>query len=520
MFEMRAAPWGVGVWMACVTALAAEPGDAERERADAEVRVVPAPPRSPDAARLSLDLGEGARFELPLSMVARFEDVSQFRVDADDNQLGTSALDTQVRVGLRFNSGRLLSFGQFSAAYEHDLVTGAVYGRNELEGAFIPAARDYEHQLRRAEGRMSFGRWVHVAGGFTMSHFGLGLVANDGAHGWTPGSAMFNDPRGGDRVLRATLATGPHTGGSFFAAVNVDSVVDDDVLIDGDEAIQVSGAIVAGYRKPSWIGLYAAYRDLEAANGGFLDVLAVDLSGQWTLPLEDGQRIELAGELAVLVGSTDAAGPADITEQDILQVGAALRASYHAGAWGVVLDGFFGSGDGDINDGTQGGFKADPNYAMGFVLFRHLMAAQTGRSAVTSADPDLVGRAPRGIQRFANRGGPAQSLAVFPRAYVRPLDGVEVYGGPMLAFATGSQMDPFNSQLAGGVVRNAVDGDPGRYLGTEVDLGARWRLDGDFGVLDVGLEYGLLLPGDAYQDAAGTTPDPIHAGRAILGYRL
>ncbi len=470
---------------------------------------------------LSYTFGESKmRVEAPLSAVGRFEAVQGFLVDRDGSELETSALNTQLRVGLRFNSGRLFSFGQLAAEYEHDLVTGPLTGRNELGGAFLPEAFESEQQLRKAMGRFSFGRYVHAIGGFTTSHFGLGLVANDGAHGWTPGSAVFNDPRGGDRVIRASLATGPHTSRLIFAAVNVDWVQSDDVVIEGDEAMQLSAAVIYGRGKPNHMGVYVAHRMLDAENGGRLEATALDVSGQYISQLSDETQLKLEGELVAIFGNTTAAGPAEFLNQDIQQIGFAGRATYSDRFWGSVLDVFYGTGDANLNDSVQSGFKADPNYAMGMILFRHLLAAQTGRAAATAADPLLVGQAPRGIERFASRGAATAALALFPRAYVRPLEGLEVYGGPLFAFATNNMMDPFNSHIAGGSPRNALNGNPGSYLGTEIDLGARYQLDVAGTLLNAGIEGGVLLPGDAFNQATGNPLDSILSGRVILSYQL
>lgn len=124
-----------------------------------------------------------------------------------------AAINTQLRVGLQLE--RLWTWLRVLAEYEHDFLSGPVMGGGHIGGTggrFVPDGDGYvEYGLRKLSALVSFGPYVTLGGGFMTSHWGLGLIANDGAHGWTPGSGALLDPRGGDRVLRALLATGPHT---------------------------------------------------------------------------------------------------------------------------------------------------------------------------------------------------------------------------------------------------------------------------------------------------------------------
>ncbi len=133
---------------------------------------------------------------------------------------------------------------------------------------------------------------------------------------------------------------------------------------------------------------------------------------------------------------------------------------------------------------------------------------------------DLVGYAPADLERFPTRGSASNTIAIFPRGYVRPMRGLEVYAGPLMVFAPSVPTDPFNTKMAGGESRNALDGDPSHYLGTEVDLGARFRMLMGGTELTLGVEGGLFIPGAGLQDKAGDSMDLVYGGRIMLGYRL
>jgi hypothetical protein len=202
------------------------------------------------------------------------------------------------------------------------------------------------------------------------------------------------------------------------------------------------------------------------------------------------------------------------------QIGGAVRAAARGRHGGAVLDMLFASGDGNPDDDLQTTFKADPNFETGLLLYRQVLAAQTGRAPITAGDPDLVGVPSPGLERVPTRGSPTNSIAVFPRAYVRPIDGLEAYGGALLAWSHAPLYDPLNTRVAGGAFRNALGGAPGNWLGAELDLGARYRMLIRGTELTVGVEGAVFFPGDAFTRADGTPMDPVLGGRALFNYRL
>lgn len=464
----------------------------------------------------------GTLLQADFLLAGRAERATAFPVDRDGTRHNPGVtLAPMLRAGVRLDSGKLLAPFNVHGEYEHDLPTGFVAQQDGAEGQEMPGTQPIDHQLRKLYARVSLGPYLHVGGGFMTNQFGLGLLANDGAQStWTPGSARFADNRGGDRVLRGFLGTGPLTSLGITATVAFDQVQGDDVMLEGDSALQAIGTASIGYGKPWGAGVFVVHRWQDTAAGERTEVTVVDLAARYAHVL-DSVSLSVEGELAVVAGSTTLAPTPEFPVHDVLQIGGALRAAARFRGAGGVLDILYASGDGNPDDSTQTAFRADPNYEMGLLLYRHVLAAQTGRAPITAGDLGLVGVPSPGLERVPTRGSPTNTLAVFPRAYVRPVDGLEVYGGPLLAWTAAPLNDPLNTRtLGGGVPRNALGGDPGDFLGVELDLGARYRMLFWGTELTVGVEGAGFLPGNAFVGADGTTMGGVFGGRALVQYRL
>jgi hypothetical protein len=485
------------------------------------VTSAPAPEREPERYRPLLSFErQGFSLEIPVLVGGRAEGVSDVVVDRYGNQFRAGAvLSPLLRLGVRLETtkpiaGKLLIL----AEYEHDLPTGSWSSVTPLEGAQMPNAAPVTTELRKAWARFSLGPYLHVGGGFMTSHWGLGLVANDGAHGWEPGSARFTDPRGGDLSIRAFVGTGPLTSARVVATLAVEEVRKDDVLLPGDSAMQFIASALAGYGGPTEGGFFLVHRRQRALDGGVLNVTAVDVAGKTTWPVGPA-LLTLEGEGALITGGTTFGATPRIPHHDVRQLGAVVRTSLAFRKAGAVLDLVYASGDQNNDDSRVTGFKADPNFETGLLLFRYMVAAQTGRGYVTATDPQLVGAPVNGVERTPTRGAVTNALVVFPRLWVRPVKGLEAYAGALFAFAPVKNVDPFNTQLAGGTPRNALDQAPGSYWGTEIDLGLRYRVHLRGTELNAGAECGVLQPGSALRGSTG--PDArVFGGRLMLGYRL
>ena len=453
----------------------------------------------------------------------RTESRSNIITDADGSELeGGPAFNTQVRVGfdmnLRHNVGKLPLI--FYTAFEADAFSGYVDDRTNIDGVEMPGSRTHENMVRKAFARASVGPFITVGGGIMTSTWGLGVLANDGSRTWTPGSAAFVDPRGGDVVLRGLVATGPWTSGKLTIYGFADEVMHDTSFRPGDEATQFGGGARLG-DQDKHVGVYFVRRNVVAFDGDELDASVVDLAGGYPVDLGDDYGLQLEGEFALITGTADFAPNIDYPTHDVLQLVGAVRGTLSANKWGAVLDAIWASGDQNLDDKNLNQFRADENYEMGLLLFSDVLAAQTGRAPVTAANPELVGEPSEDLDRIPTQGSVTNTFAVFPRMYYQPLDGFEVYGGPLFAFADSRVVDPLNTRLNGGEPHNALGGTGGRYLGTEFDLGARAHIDlPREQKIVMGIEAAALLPGNAFRDAEGNGMDAIFGGRAMARYQF
>ncbi len=465
--------------------------------------------------------GDEVSVELPASMRSRVEAVSAFPVDADGTKQTTKlAFLPQVRVGARLDSRpRDLPWFHLQFDYEHDLTTGTLSGSPGYAGERLPYGEKEHTELRRLYARAILADTIVIGGGYTMSHWGLGLLANDGAHGWTPGSARFTDPRSGDRVIRAAVGTTPLTDFKIVVGGAIDQVEHDDVLLPGDSAMQYILRGVVGEGLPTNGGIYLVYREQNSTQRRGFDVYVADVTASTTHKLSIGS-LTFATEGAVIWGRTSLAPNPDFVRHDLLQVAATGKISLDCGGYGGVFDVLYASGDQNVDDGDQNAFKVDPNYEFGLILFRQVLAAQTGRAVVTASNPTIIGRPVPDLDRVPTGGSPTNTIAFFPRAWVRPIDGWETYGGPMIALTEVRYADPFNSRLAGGQPHNALGGSPGSLWGVELDLGTRYRTLVYGSEWTAGLEGGVLFPGNAFDNGAGQSMGEVFAGRFLFEVRL
>jgi hypothetical protein len=491
-----------------------------------------AEPTVPDAGpTLKGRFGE-VTLQVPISVTGTVEGIGGYPLDKDGTQFPAGvAVGPRARVGFLLDTGKTWSSVNLLAELEADLVTGFHDLRSPVDGVGMPYSGGLAPAPRKAYVRALIKNSFMVGAGLMTSHWGLGLVANDGNHGWTPGSARFTDPRGGDRVLRAMVSTVPFTSAGLMITAGFDRGFDDAALLtsrelsaDGkiasDTAYQAIAAVTFGYKKPTNGGLYGVQRWQTTADGRYLHATVIDATATTTLKLGETSNLSLAAEGAFIAGTTNFAASPEFAEQKVRQLGVAARAGLDFGGVGGVLDLLYASGDQNIDDETQNGFKVNPNYETGLLLFRQVMAAQTGRSATNAGNPELVGYPAQGLERFSTRASPTNTFSVFPRIWWRPVGKLEIYGGALFALSAVPFADPLNSKFAGGAVRNAYNATPGKYLGTEADLGVRYQLPIKKTLLSLGLEGGVLVPGSAFNDASGKPMGNVAGARLMLDYRL
>lgn len=363
-----------------------------------------------------------------------------------------------------------------------------------------------------------------VRAGHQASHWGMGLLANDGDH-----PSLFGDYRRGAIVERILFATRPLGAEHPFAiALAADFVFEDntaDVIDEGDRAMQAVLAIRWDTPRAD-IGIYGVYRHHERdrqATGEltpFTEVLnagVVDLAGGFRVaaPVPD---TFVFGEIeaAVIGGKTTFVRNVNLTAagdtETVLSFGGAARLGAVRVAraddgkrWGVVavsVEAGYASGDADPYDGTTRRFTIDQNHNVGLVLFDHVLAWKTARAATIAGDPNITARPAPGVQFLPSEGGIFGASYLNPTLVVRPRHWFDLKTGVVIAQTTADLVDPFHAGALGNYANYDGGDETAHDLGIEIDFGAEGRIPiAQAIVINLGAEGGVLFPGGAFDDS-------------------
>ena len=449
-------------------------------------------------------------------------------------------LQTQARTGIPGELGQniwasqwlrltgRLELGQvFAFETQVDLADGLLAG-DETQGvgaADLPRDGDRAFDGRGVELRWLYGEWKSPIGvfraGLQPSHWGMGLIANDGTR-WSP----FGDYRYGNSNLRFLFATRP--GGEdvpFTIALAGDLVYRDPVadLTQDQRALQGVLAAFFGDGREKTLGAYVVYRAQrdsvdtlpgEIAREDRLDVWILDLFAQWSLEDPAGGEISLAFEGAHIRGETTLTRSVDRPTHDVRQWLWAAQ----VGRRGDVVDGFievgYTSGDSNTEDSAQRRATMHPDHRIGLILFPEVLAWHSARSATLASSDELSARPAPGSSLLPTNGGVAGATYLFNWWDFRPLDFMNVRVGWLWARATSDVVDPYQQRTQSRSV-NYLGGDPrARDLGLELDAMVLFTKKLPYGIsLQGGLDGGVFLPGRAFDTAAGERMNPVWLGR-------
>lgn len=320
--------------------------------------------------------------------------------------------------------------------------------------------------LRSAQVKKKLGPTVLQAG-VTTSHWGLGLVSNDGNQ-----SQRFSRTDYGDRVLRTSVAVMPHeqvilmTGGDF--------VLEDDIggYTDGHRALQGLASVqFLSYDKDDSVGLLGVYRhqtrieDEKVLAGYFIDAYAKML--QQVGPLEVYAGVEGAyihGDHGQIANRNNPDGLKVRSYGGVAEL--ELRHSH-----GIVgLNSGFASGDSDSADDVYSAFSMDRDYNAGSVLFDLHQAATEVATHNLITDPEHSGTPPDGVDFAVTEGAIRQAMFLQPSITITKLESVDIAVGSVLAWNTTPIRSPFISVREGGADVNHLGQETDGYtLGTEVN---------------------------------------------------
>ncbi len=454
---------------------------------------------------------------------------SGFAVDTSRYAPATSTLDARWRARLELDTAEVPDHWHFLGAVGVDVVDGAAAGRNLAAGDRLPDSRWQTVLFQEAWLGAQYGKLAGVRAGLMTSHWGLGLVANDGGNGHSlERNDWFTPSRSGDRVMRVAVSFMPlidtaSVARGLWLTLAADAVIDDENArwIDGDRAMQIVGAGRLYLAKEQWLGLYAVHRSQRTSGGADLAVNVVDAALDLDQRVQ-GHGLRTQGEAVYIGGTTSLSPTPDFPTHRLQQAAAAGRLTWRSrGDLEAQLDLGWFRGDADLDDGTMTTFHADRNFRQGLVLFPRVLAWQTGTARLRASDLNLVGVPQADLDRLASDGAVFNAITIFPKVGWHLTDAGELYAGALLAWAPAPPTDPYTSRTATGGQPSTPYGlsPDGHYLGSEVDVGARWRLalpQGFKTLVQISAEGAILLPGGALS-GSGAAPGHVAAGLLRVG---
>jgi hypothetical protein len=464
----------------------------------------------------------------------------------DRPDLGSLGQSQYVIHWMRLNP-RLTFKDKVAIVGQIDAPRGLVLGDTTT---LVTAARDplVEHQWLTVHPRYLYLEFESPIGllraGQQGSHWGMGILANDGDH-----RTLFGDYQRGSLVERALLATTPMgKDGPLVVALAGDLVFEDntaDLIDQGDLALQ--GVLAVQWRtKQAELGVYGVLRsqsreassiDERTAYREELFAGIVDVTGKWNARVP-GDSTFVFGEVeaAMVVGSTTfgrgtygpVATPGEAREAESIRsfgmaarIGAARVKGRGLGECGdlvVQLEWGYASGDANPYDGVNRRFTFEPNHNVGLVLFDQVLAWKTARAATLASDPNLVRRPAPGLQFLPSNGGVFGAMYLNPTAIVRPKRWLDLKAGVVIGQSTADVVDPYHAGALGDFASYDGGDERSHNLGLELDIGADLRFTVSESLkLDLGAEGGVLLPGRAFDDARGQRLPNQYLGNVKLG---
>ena len=373
-------------------------------------------------------------------------------------------------------------------------------------------------------GVIRVGRQVLTEGATIAGHDG------DRRNRW--GVSRYNDVA--DRVLFATkidelvkviqhgkgYKPDPSQNNGVILAFTYDWNSQDEIVTTRDDGHQVNVFLSWRREKADWLG--AKWRNFELAFT-FVYKGHPEFDTQvFATPLRFTSRIGPAYiniQFSLITGHTReiSEGVSKIsgsmpTRQDLLQFGLHTLFEYKVGPVTLGLEFDLASGDDDPRgntDVTQFSFAKDFN--VGLLMFEHLMAFQTARSAAVGIhNLRQLNAASFPLTEVASKGRFQNAYALFPQVKWDILEGpshfLHLRLGVLAAWPAKGVVDPVGTLLAEDGLEISDDavnfhgGKPGTYYGTEVDLQIEWTWKQFFTWT---IEGAVFFPGDAVQDANG-----------------
>jgi len=393
--------------------------------------------------------------------------ISPFSVNAEGLEGGQDShvLGRQI-VGLAIEGGPVEARTAVSITEYQLLGSGW-----DIEGSIDERLRTESALTRVTFRELSVSSTLPVAQiqtGLMTSHWGLGMLANDGAH-----DPYFGLPEFGDRVIRGRITTQPIPDGSWYLTGAFDRVIQDEQVVDPRRQWAQQGVLSLVWRQDqNAAGLYGVARrqdelDVRRSTSvgvidGFVDLTHEDDSGL-------GARFAM--EVAAISGKTNRSTSYGSPERLRIRSLGATGVSMLSWQW-LGLGSAFGyaSGDGDPSDDEMNDFTFDRNHGVGMILFDEVSGSIEAATYLNLIDPEHVGSPPDGVEASVTEGAFRRATYIQPRLELDPLPWVHVRGGLLLAWSTAPVRQPFYTVRNGGVPLNHLqEPTEGYRLGTEMD---------------------------------------------------
>ena len=449
----------------------------------------------------------------------------------------TINVSEEVRIKLQIDALDNLVFGSSPAyATGSDRYEFGVMSNTQVPPSVLNSVRD-SILVKRAYGEVSTPIGI-LRFGRMGSHWGLGMVHNDG---------NCLDCDFGDTVDRIQFVTEPFTGwyltpmldfdvegpisgsdagqGQPFDLSNTDDSHSYILAIARRDTEQQERARLDNGLSVLNYGIHFTYRAQSFDPVGLLDPAnplarqsrhaTIYIPDLWGKLEHKSFRLELEG--AAVLGNVEAAvGPSDaqrVQQLTLRQFGAVGRGEYR----------FM---EGQLRLGLEAGF-ASGDRAPGF---GNRPARKTGDPAGNPVPNDIDGRQ---YGQYPCGGGTCNDTSIrnfqFNRDF-RPdlilfrelLGGITdaVYAKPTLTYAVAEGFDVFGSVVGSGAVyTESTPSGLSRWLGVEIDAGARYETEDGF---IAQLQWGVLFPQNGLKNVTGVTLPPLDTAqvlRAIIGIK-
>lgn len=314
----------------------------------------------------------------------------------------------------------------------------------------------------------------------------------------------------------AAYTPDPRPDRGVIMAIVYDHLVEDSVVVATDDLRSVGTQLSLRLPESDLLGdgwekleltATMTYRWDERFNTSLLAVpmraraTFYDVSLRADAILVNGTTRELSAGFAKLTS-------ADVVDQKIDAWAARAQLDWKVGDFTLTGEWGYASGDTDPRPSTpMTAFQWARDTNLGLVLFEHVLAFQSARSAavgienLAQLDADSFP-----LTEVATDGRVTNVNALFPQIFYDATDNLRFKAGVLFAWAAEPVTDPIQSLLAldgNEIADDAVNyhgGKPGRYWGTEIDVGLIWTCRSFF---HLELEAGWLNPGDGLEDEHG-----------------